>query len=263
MTIVIRILLLAPSLKAIKATTKLQTLQPKMNELKEKHKDDAKKMNEETMKLYKEAGASPLGCCGPMLIQVVVMMILYRVFFIMFDTGNYNLLYPFTPRPEMLNVTFMGLDMSKPELWIMPILAGLLQLCLSLMTLPKADPAKKADPMLAMNRQMAFLFPIMTIFIGRSLPSGLALYWVVTTLFSIGQQYYVNKVIKKEVSPDKGVEIVKLPPEEELPRKNTGESQKIVKEGKKRSDIITRVMEKRLNKQDKQKGVEITIRQKK
>jgi YidC/Oxa1 family membrane protein insertase len=258
-TILIRILLLAPSLKAVKATTKLQALQPKMNEIKEKYKGDAKKQNEETMKMYKEAGASPLGCCGPMIIQIVVVMILYKVFFIGFDTANYNLLYDFTPRPDVINKIFIGLDMSKPELWVLPILAGLLQLALSLMTLPKVDPTKKADPAVAMNRQMAFLFPIMTIFIGRSLPSGLALYWIITTIFSIAQQYYVNKVIKKE-SPQSMVLNVR-----DMKIASAGKQEienKIEETSNKKTGVMTKIVNSRLNKQDKKKGVEITIRQK-
>lgn len=258
-TILIRLLLLAPSLKAVKATTKLQALQPKMNEIKEKYKGDTKKQNEETMRLYKEAGASPLGCCGPMIIQIVVVMILYRVFFIGFDTANYNLLYNFTPRPELIEKMFLGLDMSKPELWILPILAGLLQLVLSLMTLPKADPTKKADPAVAMNRQMAFLFPIMTVFLGRSLPSGLALYWIVTTVFSIAQQYYVNKVIKKE-SPQAMILDIN-----NMKISNVGKQETVDKseeKNEKKTDMMTKMVNSRLNKQDKKKGVEITIRKK-
>ncbi len=257
-TILIRILLLAPSIKAVKATTKLQALQPKMNEIKEKHKGDAKKQNEETMRLYKEAGASPLGCCGPMVIQIVVVMILYRVFFIGFDTANYNLLYNFTPRPDVINKIFLGLDMSKPELWVLPILAGLLQLGLSLMTLPKTDPTKKADPAVAMNRQMAFLFPIMTIFIGRSLPSGLALYWIVTTVFSIGQQYYVNRVIKKDNTTTSALVVSNQESKSQTVNKEIKEAPK----SEKKTDFMTKMMKNRLDKQDKKKGVEITIRKK-
>lgn len=261
-TLIIRAALWWPSIKAQKATTKMQALQPKLNEIKEKHKGDTQKINEETMKVYKEAGASPLGCCGPMVIQLVVIWILYRVFFIGFDTANYNLLYGFTPRPETLHHLFLGIDMSKPELWILPILAGVTQMFLSWMTLPKSDPTKKADPAQMMSKQMAFIFPIMTIFIARSLPSGLALYWVVTTLFSIGQQYYVNKVIRKDIKSitpsavsinDIGKKI--LPPKVE-------KAEGIIAKPKKQ-DMVSKVIEGRLNKQDKKKGVEITIRKKK
>lgn len=258
-TLIIRAALWWPSIKAQKATTKMQALQPQMNEIKEKHKGDTKKINEETMKLYKEAGANPLGCCGPMVIQLVVIFILYRVFFIGFDTANYNLLYSFTPRPEVLQNVFFGIDLSKPELWILPILAGVTQLVLSMMTIPKTDPTKKADPMMMMNKQMTFIFPIMTIFIARSLASGLALYWVVTTLFSIGQQYYINKVIKKDLPSNTSKKTSSSPvlPEKEQPQVNEAASPA------KKKDMMTKVIEGRLNKQDKKKGVEVTIRQKK
>ena len=291
LTILIRALLWWPSIKAAKATTKLQAIQPKMNELKEKHKGDTKKMNEETMKLYKEAGASPLGCCGPMIIQLVVIYILYSVFRIGFDTANYNLLYHFTPRPDAINPLFFGIDLSKPELWILPILAGATQMVLSLMTMPKSDPSKKADPTAMMNKQMTYLFPIMTIFIARSLPSGLALYWVITTLFSLGQQYYVNKVIRKETTPATISNAKFLMPDEnpkQIPTSNVQNSGVIARNkaildneasisggipknsvtneqsnlDKKKPDMMTRIVKGRLDKQDKKKGVEITIRQK-
>lgn len=254
-TLIIRAALWWPSIKAQKATTKMQAIQPQLNDLKEKHKGDSKALNEETMKLYKEAGANPLGCCGPMVIQLVVIFILYRVFFIGFNTANYNLLYSFTPRPEHIQNFLFGIDLSKPELWILPILAGLTQLVLSYMTLPKTDPTKKADPMMMMNKQMTFIFPIMTIFIARSLPSGMALYWVVTTLFSIGQQYYVNKVIRKDLKasvislPTKKVEAEAVPSLDKSTEK-------------KKSDMMTKIVTGRLDKQDRKKGVEITIRKK-
>jgi len=273
-TIVIRILLLPPSLKAAKATTKMQALQPKMNELKEKYKGDSKKLNEETMKMYKEAGASPLGCCGPMLIQLVVIWILYRVFMIGFDTANYNLLYSFTPRPESLNNLFMGFDMSKPDLWILPIIAGATQFVLSMMTLPKIDPKAKQDPAMAMNRQMAYLFPIMTIFIGRSLQSGLIIYWIITTIFSIGQQWYVNKNIKNKTDENNTKELA-VRSDTDMSKKEgqtklldtTIKSEELKnqesKQANKKTDFVSNIMKKRLDKSDKKKGVEITIREKK
>ncbi len=257
MTIIIRAALWWPSIKAQKATTQLQTLQPKLAEIKEKYKGDAKKQNEETMRLYKEAGASPLGCCGPMVIQLVVIFILYRVFFIGFNTDNYNLLYSFTPRPEFINTHFLGIDMSKPELWILPILAGVTQMVLSFLTMPKNDPSKKNDPAAMMSKQMTFIFPIMTIFIARSLASGLALYWIITTLFSIGQQVYVNKVIKKQViSADLASNMSTKNNQTELPETTAD----VMKKDKPKKDLMTRIMNKRLDKQDKNKGVEITIR---
>lgn len=259
LTILIRVILLPSSLKAAKATTKIQALQPKMNEIKEKYKDDKQKQTEEMSKLYKTEGASPLGSCLPLLIQLPILLILYRVFRIGLDTSRYDYLYTFTPRPEVLHPIFFGIDLSKPEHWILPILAGVLQLLLSIMTMPKTVPnaSGKVDPTQAMTKQMTYLFPIMTVFIARSLPAALALYWVITTLFGIGQQWYVNKHLKTNNSKLKTVEPEFILEEREDEIKKIESAEK-----PKKTDMMTRVMQNRLNKQDKKKGVEITIRKK-
>lgn len=268
LTVLIRLILLPSSLKAAKSTTKIQALQPKMNEIKEKYKDDKQKQTEEMAKLYKTEGASPLGSCLPLLIQLPVLLILYRVFRIGLDTSRYDYLYSFTPRPEVLHPIFFGIDLSKPEHWILPILAGALQLLLSIMTMPKTVPnaSGKVDPTQAMTKQMTYLFPIMTVFIARSLPAALALYWVITTLFGIGQQWYVNKKLKPQISDlktDFGHPELVSGSISGSPIKSgmTDISNEPIEKPKK-SDIMTRVMQNRLNKQDKKKGVEITIRQK-
>lgn len=271
LTVLIRVILLPSSIKAARATTKIQALQPKMNEIKEKYKGDQKAQTEAMAKLYKEEGASPLGSCLPLLIQLPILLILYRVFRIGLDTARYDYLYSFTPRPETLNAVFMGINLSKPDLWILPIVAGVLQLVLSLMTMPKTTPAAgtKVDPTQAMMRQMTYIFPIVTIFIARSLPAALALYWVITTLFGIGQQWYVNKNIKSQTSPlrqgSEGQANLKIkeggPIEtKELKNQRTAESKEI--EAPKKKNMMAKVMENRLNRQDKKKGVEITIRKK-
>lgn len=258
LTVLIRLILLPSSLKAAKATTKMQALQPLMNEIKEKFKDDKQKQTEEMAKLYKEEGASPLSSCLPLLVQLPILFILYRVFMVGINTSRYDMLYSFTPRPETLQSVFFGIDLAKPELWILPITAGLLQLVLSLISMPKPVPSAngKVDPAQAMTRQMTFIFPIVTIFIARSLPAALALYWVITTLFGLVQQWYVNKNIKNQK-----LNIKKL--EADPVVKEIKEDLKEIEAPKpKKSDMMTRVMQNRLNKQDKKKGVEITIRKK-
>ncbi len=263
LTVIIRAILLPSSIKAAKSATKMQMLQPRMNEIKEKFKDDQKKQSEEMMKMYKEEGTSPFGSCLPLLIQLPIIWVLYRVFLIGFDTSKYDLLYAFTPRPELLQTNFLGFDLSVPNLWVLPILAGLLQLLVSWMSMPKVDPNAKKDAASNMTRQMMYLFPIMTIFIARSLPAALALYWIITTLFSVGQQWYVNKNIKKPASTKNKTEEKKS---KQIP---SSKSQKKLPKGqqstaeKKKPDMVSKMMKKRLNKSDKKKGVEVTIRTKK
>lgn len=260
LTILIRFALLPASLKASRAQVRLQALQPKINKLKKEIKDQ-QAQGRALMQLYKDEGASPFGTCLPILIQLPIIFVLYQVFLVGFDTSNYSLLYYFTPRPEVLDPYFYGLNLAKPELWALPIFAGLTQFILSKMMMPpaqKKEAGAEMDPMQMANKQMVYLFPLMTIFIARSLPAALALYWIITTVFGIAQQFYVNNQVKKnkpvedgdlDVERYKNIEAKKL--ETPVPVKNT------------KTGYIQKAMNKRLDKQEKKTGVEVTIRTKK
>jgi YidC/Oxa1 family membrane protein insertase len=270
LTVIIRLILLPSSIKAAKSALKMQMLQPKMNEIKTRHKGDQKKMNEETMKLYKEEGVSPLGSCLPMLIQLPILLILYRVFMVGFDTSRYSLLYSFVPRPETINAVFFGINLAQKDPWVLPIIAGVSQLVLSWMTLPKQKGGEKStDPMQMMTKQMMFLFPIMTVFIARSLPAGLPIYWIVTTIFGIGQQWYVNSQLKAKSEKLK-VKDIEPNRHESSPQIDTNNKASEAKEAikapeapaAKKKGWMDRVMKGRLDKKDKKLGVEVTVRKK-
>ena len=191
-TIILRIALLPSSIKASKSQLELQKLQPLMNEIRRKYKGDQKKQSEEMMKLYKEHKVSPFGSCLPLIIQLIVLVIFYRVVMIGFNADHFNLLYSFIPHPASINLNFFGINMAKPDLWILPIIAGVLQFIQAKM-IPQPPMQKKSnDPMAMMNKQMIYFFPLITIFIARSLPAGLAVYWIVTSLFMIFQQWHIN-----------------------------------------------------------------------
>ena len=262
-TFLIRLALLPSSLKTAKAQVKNMAMQPKINALKEKHKGDQKTLNEELMKLYKEEGFSPLGSCLPLLIQMPIIIVLYRVILNGLDTAQYRLLYSFTPSPEVLQTTFFGLNLATPDKWIMPIVVGLSQLALSLMTMPPKQPKKEGaapDPMSMMTKQMTYFLPVMMFFISRSLPTGVTLYILFTTIISIVQQWYVNKEIKGHTSTKKEEEII-----EQIEDKLEGLEEKSPVENKKakQAEMIANMQKRKLDKADKQKGVEITIRKKK
>lgn len=269
MTLIIRVILLPPSIKAARAQVRLQMLQPEMNRIKKEIKDQ-QAQGKALMALYKKEGVSPFGSCLPMLIQLPIIFILYRVFFNINKFGlNLENLYSFTPHMDSVNSLFYGLDLAKPELWVLPILAGVSQFVLSKMMLPpvpkiqtgeKKNAPDMSDTMAMANKQMVYIFPLITIFIARSLPAGIGIYWVITTLFGIAQQIYVNKTIKgnleekkeaiddvKEIEAEYGM--VDTVPE----KKNNKSSQ---------SDLMTKIMKKKLDKQEKKTGVEVTIRKK-
>ena len=267
MTLIIRLLLLAPSLKAARAQVRMQMLQPEMARIKKEIKDQ-QEQGKALMALYKKEGVSPFGSCLPLLIQLPIIFILYRVFLNINRYGlNFENLYSFTPHMGTVNSFFFGLNLAKPELWVLPILAGASQFVLSKMMLPPVPKIQSngkstpdmGDTMAMANKQMVYIFPLITVFIARSLPAGIGIYWIITTLFGIAQQYYVIRSIKgnptekrealedaRQIEAEYGVDEVLV---EDNPKT-------------KKPDMITKMMKKRLDKQEKKTGVEVTIRKK-
>lgn len=171
-------------------------LQPKLNEAREKHKDDKAKQTQAIMDLYKDHKISPFGSCLPLLVQLPLLFALYKVFIL--GLGGKDLqtyLYPFVHHPASISPYFLHfLDLSKPNIY-MGILAGLAQFFQSKMMMPAAS--KQNDAMAnALALQTVYLLPILTVFISLRLPAGLPLYWLVTTLFAVGQQYYILRQSK-------------------------------------------------------------------
>lgn len=254
LTIIIRLLLWPTSIKAARSQVKMQAVQPEVNRIRKEIKDQ-QEQSKALMALYKEEGVSPLGSCLPLLIQMPIIIVLYQVFKAGLDNSHMNLLYSFTPHMPNINSLFFGLDLTKPDPWVLPILAGATQFVLSYLMTPKNQVKNAADPMQMMNKQMVYFFPIITIFFARSLPSAVSIYWVVTTLFGIVQQLYVNKHIKKEKMDKKeSKEKTTSVPSDEQPKE-------LFKPVNKR-DYLAKMMNNRLDKQEKKKGVEVTIRKK-
>src|SRR5690606_5538939 len=112
-----------------------------------------------------------------------------------------DLVYSFVPHIDTLNTVFLGINLSQPDRIFLPILAAVLQF-LQTRHLNKLNPPSAADPKdptAMMTRQMQYIFPVMTYVISISLPSGLALYWAASTLFSIFQQQLLAKTFKEEL----------------------------------------------------------------
>ena len=270
LTIIIRVILLPPSIKAGRAQVRLQMLQPEMNKIRKEIKDQGAQ-SKALMELYKKEGVSPFGSCLPMLVQLPIIFILYRVFYNINKFGlNTENLYSFTPHLNSINTYFYGLDLAKPELWVLPILAGLSQFALSKMMLPatpkidllgnKKNGPDMSDTMAMANKQMVYIFPLITVFIARSLPAGIGIYWVVTTLFGIAQQLYINKTIRNNPAERKEALADAKEIEAEYGVVDKAPEEKNNKSGK--HDLITKMMKKKLDKQEKKSGVEVTIRKK-
>jgi YidC/Oxa1 family membrane protein insertase len=195
-TFVLKIILHPFSVQSLHAQKRMQDLQPKLDALKEKLKGDQQGLAKATMELYKQEKISPFSSCLPLLIQFPFLIAVYSVFRNGLAGGEkMNALYSFIHNPGVLNpISFGLLDLSKPNIFL-AILAGGAQWWVSKMLVAKKQPAvpgAKDESMAAtMNKQMTIFMPLMTIFIGISLPAGLTLYWLVTTLLTGVQQLYI------------------------------------------------------------------------
>ena len=201
LTLLVRLALWPSSMKATRAQKKMRDLAPEIAKLKEQHKGDRQGEAAATMALYKKYGVSPWSSCLPLLIQLPILIVLYRVF--MNGLGvRTDLLYTFTPLADV-NTVWLGLDLAKlgsETLPILPILAGLAQFVNSWQMKqlnPAAAKSKDGKPQEDFGRmlsmQMLYIMPIFTVIIGFRLPGVLALYWLITTLFSILQTWMVMK----------------------------------------------------------------------
>ncbi len=150
----------------------MQKLQPKIEELKEKYKNDKNKIGQETMALYKSHKVNPMSGCLPILIQIPVFIGLYN-----------TLLYAIELRHSPFFWWIQDLSAKDPY-YITPIIMGATQFIQQKMTPTVGDP---------MQAKIMLLMPIVFTFIFLNFPAGLVIYWLLNNVLSIGQQYYINK----------------------------------------------------------------------
>ena len=212
-TVLIKFLLVPLSKKQIESQKKMQELQPKIKALQEKHKGDKEKQSRALMEFYKENKTNPFSGCLPMIVQLVFLIAIYRVLFNISNAGlmvNAADLYSFVSNPGQINKTFFGLiDLSStislgslaikdvPQI-ILIVAAAISQYIQTKMLMagqPQKIVSKNEQPDFSqiMSKQMLYLGPLLTLFIGIKFPAGLALYWLASTVFMIAQQHYLAK----------------------------------------------------------------------
>lgn len=223
LTLASRFILLPFTNATIRHSKKMQALNPHLSRLKEKHKNDAKTLQAETMKLYKEHGVNPMAGCLPALIQIPIALGLYNALRVSVNPKtaitaiNKVLYFPSLHLQKMWDSHFFGLPLgSSPSqllhtlgyvIILVPVVTAVLQLLQSKMMFPTANPAtndkqivvkegeKKAssdDFAAAMQTQMVYFLPLVIGYSSFNFPVGLSLYWNTFTIFGIIQQYYIN-----------------------------------------------------------------------
>lgn len=197
LTIIIRGVMYPLTLKQLRATRAMQSLQPKLTELQKKYAKDREKLAREQMKLYKESGVSPAGCMVPMLIQMPIWIALYQSIMLalavapegLLNLSRYLYSWPMVYSILPLGSKFLWLNLAIPDsLLLLPILVGGTMWVQQKMVTPStADPKQQS-----MSKMMLWMMPLMFAFLTLSFPSGLALYWVTSNVITIVIQYFVT-----------------------------------------------------------------------
>ena len=221
LTLLVRVLLIPLYRKQIVSQKRMQLLAPELKEIQRRYKGDRTKVQQATAEFYKERGVNPASGCLPLILQLVLLIPMYTVFkdglqnfdptqmLTVFGHQLVTITPPCDPVPVVVNgivqpcidsVVF-GIDLSQPNtifttpilnigISILAIISAGLQLIQSRMTLPPAGTASD-DQNTRIQRQTMMFVPLISIFYGGFLPAGLFIYWIVSTLFSIVQQYLI------------------------------------------------------------------------
>ena len=198
LTIIIRVILYPLAGKALRSQKALQRLQPKIQEIQKKYKDDKEAQAKETLEIYRKEKINPFSGLFLALVQLPILIALYNVFWKGLNAKELGNLYAFVVNPIQINAMFLGfIDLSKPNI-LFAVIAGAVQFFQTKMLMPATaqNQPKANDIGTMMQKQMVYFFPIITIVILFRLPSALGLYWIVGSVFSIVQQYFILKKSK-------------------------------------------------------------------
>lgn len=210
--VLVRLALFFPSARAQKKQlllqAKLAAMRPELKRIQKKHKNDRTAQAQAQMELYKQHGLSPLSPFGTMFFflftQVPIFLGLYRLFLAELNGQDISsLLYSFTPSPDAVQNVFLGMNLTEPVI-ILALAAGAAQY-LQARALSAATKSKdteggsmEGDLQASVNNSMKYMLPALITGWGLFLPGGLTLYWAVNSLFSVGQQYIIQRSIDKD-----------------------------------------------------------------
>jgi len=184
LTLIVRLVLTPLTISQTKSMAKMQKMQPQIKELQKKHKEDKQKLQQETMEFYKKNNVNPLAGCLPMILQM-------PVFFALFRTLR-------EPTERVTSVVasfkFLWMELDKPDPYYILVILMVVTMFLST-KLTTSDPKQN---------KIMYLMPLVFGFISVRFEAGILIYWVTTNIWSIGQQYIVNRIIKRDKGKEDG-----------------------------------------------------------
>jgi len=179
LTIIVRLILTPLTITQTRSMARMQKIQPQLKELQKKYKDDKQKLQQETMAFYKENNVNPLAGCLPLILQM-------PVFFALFQTLR-------NPTDKVTSVVnnfkFLWMDLDKPDPYYILVILMVATMFLST-KLSTTDPKQS---------KIMYILPVVFGFISFRFEAGILVYWVTTNVWSIGQQWVVNKIVKRDI----------------------------------------------------------------
>lgn len=207
-TVIVKLILFPLSKKAVTTQLKMKKVEPELAEIRKKYKEDKTEQARKTMELYRANKINPFMSILLILIQLPIIFGLYRIFLVGLPQVDGSLLYSFVKIPEMININFLGLIDISGKSFILALLAGIstyIQIKLSVpMQNKPQDPSKeltreekfRADFAKSMNTQMKFMLPALAFVVSWTISGAIALYWITSNLFTIGQELVIRRTVK-------------------------------------------------------------------
>lgn len=200
-TVLVRVVTIPLTIKQLRQMRAMTAMQPRVREIQQRYEGDRQRISQETMRLYRESGVNPIGCLGPLIVQMPILIGLFRVLILTLFNNPEDLvnlsdkLYSwisFVPihSAAPVNNTFLWLDLSQPDPSpiVMPILVAVTTWVQQKMTqMPSPDPRQQSS-----QTMMLWMMPIFLGAFSLGWPSGLPLYWVVSNLIGIAIQYFIT-----------------------------------------------------------------------
>lgn len=200
LTIIVRFIIYPLSKKAVLTQLHMSAIAPDLEKIKDRYKDNKEEQARQTLQLYKDKKVNPFSGIFVILIQIPIIIALYQIFLKAgFPTVDTTYLYSFIQAPEYINPVFLGLDITKKS-WLLALFAAItsfLQFRISMRGNKKPKGDSFADNLnRSMQMQMKYFFPVLVFFFAYTISGVIALYWLTTNIFSIGQDLYIRKKFK-------------------------------------------------------------------
>lgn len=174
MVIIVRTLILPLTMKQVKSSRAMQAIQPELQKIQKKYKDNPEKVQQETMRLFQENKVNPMAGCLPLIVQMPIFIALYNSIY-------YN--------PQLREHSFLWLELGEPDkLFILPVLAALTTFVQTKM-MTKMNPVQQQGPM----QFMMMIYPVLIFVMSYNFPAALPLYWVYSNIYTIIQNYFLYR----------------------------------------------------------------------